>query len=174
VGEASPHARHGACASASFSVTASSPNNPANRCRHQCKNSKNDQYWAAAWRWHYPRNKEATETWAHRLIEAQRDPSSGQAAFLEHAEVWLECCREHVAFFRKNWRSLALLTRYLPQHHEIQAACPTFHSHVLVPALHVSGDMEMSLSGSLCRFATRTKRCIPCAARFACRPSSWR
>ena len=63
--------------------------------------------------------KTSTETWAHLLIDAQRYPSSGREAFLEHVEVWLDCCREHAAFFQKQWRSLALLTRHLPQHGEL-------------------------------------------------------
>lgn len=104
---------------------------------------------AAACTQQEPRNEGVTDTWTHRLIEAQRNPSSGQEAFLEHVEVWLECCREHAAFFQENWRSLALLTRHLPQHPEIQAGCPTFHSHALVPALQVSGDMEKSLRQAL-------------------------
>ena len=104
---------------------------------------------AAACTQQEPRNEGSTDTWTHRLIEAQRNPSLGQEPFLEHVDVWLECCREHAAFFQKNWRSLALLTRHLPQHPEIQAGCPTFHSHLLVPALQVSGDMEKSLRQAL-------------------------
>jgi hypothetical protein len=104
------------------------------------------------------RNQGPTETWTHRLIEAQRNPASGQEGFLECAEIWLECCREHVAFFQKSWRSLALLTRVLPHHPEIQSACPTFHSHVLVPALQVSGEMEKSLRQALASLGERANR----------------
>ncbi len=104
------------------------------------------------------RNQKATDTWMHRLIHAQRDPSSSQKAFIEHVEVWLECCRDHVAFFQKNWQSLALLTRHLPRHVEIQARCPTFCSHVLVPALHVSEDMERSLRKALALLGEKADR----------------
>ena len=102
--------------------------------------------------------EDATDTWTHRLIAAQGNPSSGQEAFIEHLEVWLECCREHVAFFQKNWRSLALLTRHLPQHPEFLAWCPTFHSHVLVPALQVSGEMEKSLRQALALLGEKANR----------------
>jgi hypothetical protein len=104
------------------------------------------------------RNERATDTWTHRLIEAQRNPSSGQEAFIEHLDVWLECCREHVAFFRKNWRSLALLTRNLPRHKETLAGCATFHSHVLVPALQTSADMERSLRQALALLGEKANR----------------
>jgi hypothetical protein len=98
---------------------------------------------------HEPGNKVLTDNWTHRLIEAQRDPPASQELFLKHVELWLECCSEHATFFHKNWRSLALLTRYLPQYPEVQAACPTFHSHVLFPALQISGEMEKSLRNAL-------------------------
>jgi hypothetical protein len=104
------------------------------------------------------RNEGATETWPHRLIEAQRNPPSGQELFIEHVDVWIECCLDHAAFFGKNWRSLALLTRHLPQYPEIQATCPTFHSRVLVPALQVSGDMEKSLRQALGLLAEKLDR----------------
>jgi hypothetical protein len=94
-------------------------------------------------------NEHTKDTWAHRLIDAQRDPASNQTRFLDDVEVWLECCRDHVAFFRKSWRSLALLTRVLPQSEEIKAACPTMYSHVLVPAMAVSGNLENSLRQAL-------------------------
>jgi len=93
-------------------------------------------------------NGPATESWTHRLIDAQRNPGSHQDAFIEHAEVWLECCQRHVAFFQKNWRSLALLTRHL-QHAETQARCPMFHSQVLVPALSISDNMQKSIGNAL-------------------------
>ncbi len=96
-----------------------------------------------------PGRKPPTDTWAHRLIDAQRNVSLGRKPFLESMEVWLECCREHVAFFQKNWRSLARLTRNLPRHNETALKCPTFYSHVLVPASHLSGDMERSLRHAL-------------------------
>ena len=107
---------------------------------------------------HERSDKGANDTWTHRLIEAQRNPASGQEAFLEHLDVWLECCREHAAFFNKNWRSLALLTRHLPQHPELRAASPTFHSHVLAPALQVSGEMEKSLRQALALLGEKAKR----------------
>lgn len=98
---------------------------------------------------HESQNEDTTDGWIHRLIEAQRDLASNQGAFIEHVDVWLECCQKHVSFYQKNWRSLALLTRNLPQHKEIQAQCPTFYSHVLVPALQVSEDMQKSLRKAL-------------------------
>lgn len=104
------------------------------------------------------RKDHGTDTWVHRLIEAQRSPSSNQEAFLDHLEVWLACCQEHVAFFQKNWRPLALLTRHLPQHGEMRARCPAFHSHVLVPALHVSEDMEKSLRTALALLGDKANR----------------
>lgn len=100
----------------------------------------------------------ATDTWTHRLIEAQRNPASDQETLIEYLDIWLECCRERVAFFRKHWRSLALLTRHLPQHPGLRATCPTFHSHVLAPALQVSGEMEKSLQQALGMLGEKAKR----------------
>jgi hypothetical protein len=102
--------------------------------------------------------KTGTDTWVHRLIDAQRDPASGQESFLEQVEVWLDCCREHLAFFQKNWRFLALLTRQLPHHGELRAACPTFHDHVLVPALQVSAEMEKSLRQALASLGEKANK----------------
>ncbi|MCL5097719.1 MAG: hypothetical protein M1608_09365 [Candidatus Omnitrophica bacterium] len=103
-------------------------------------------------------SKPATDTWVHRLIDVQRNPSSNQNAFIEYAEIWLECCQKHAAFFEKNWRSLALLTRNLPLYRETQARCPTFHSHVLVEALHVSADLEKSIRQALALLGNRATR----------------
>jgi hypothetical protein len=103
-------------------------------------------------------NQDKSDTWTHRLIEAQRNPEAGQEAFLKHLGAWLECCRKREAFFQQNWRSLALLTRHLPQHSGLQAECPTFHSHVLVPALQVSGEMEKSLRRALTSLGDKAKR----------------
>ena len=113
---------------------------------------------AAACTQHEQSDKRATDTWMHRLLEAQRHPATGQEAFLEYLDVWLERCREHVASFQKNWRTLDLLTRHLPKHPELRAACPTFHSHVLVPALQVSEEMEKSLRHALGLLGEKAKR----------------
>ena len=94
-------------------------------------------------------NKEATDTWTHRLIEAQLKPSSGQKRFLDKVEAWLDSCRDDAAFFQRNQRSLALLTRHMPEHREFQSSCPTFHSHVLVPAGQISDALEQSLRQAL-------------------------
>ena len=103
-------------------------------------------------------SKPGTDTWAHRLIEAQRGPASKQETFLDEVEVWLNCCLEHNAFFGKHWRSLALLSRHLPQHTQMKAVCPTFHSHVLVPALQISADLEKSLRQALGMFGEKVDR----------------
>jgi hypothetical protein len=105
-----------------------------------------------------PSNQDKTDTWAHRLIEAQRNPRSGQEAFIQPLDDWLACCRKEVALFQQNWHSLALLTRNLPQHPELQKGCPTFHSHVLVPALQVSGEMEKSLRQALAFLDDKAQR----------------
>lgn len=104
------------------------------------------------------RNELATDSWVHRLIDAQRNPSQGQESFLEHVDVWLESCRKHGSFFQKNWRSLALLTRYLPRHSEFRAKCATFYSDVLVPALQISHDMEKSLRQALASLGGKAER----------------
>ena len=104
------------------------------------------------------RSKHMTDTWTYHLIEAQRDPASNASAFIEHVEVWLECCQQHAAFFEKNWRSLALLTRHLPQYQEIRAAWATFHSDVLIPALQVSDEMSQSLRQALLLLGQRAKQ----------------
>jgi hypothetical protein len=105
-----------------------------------------------------PSNQDKTDTWTNRLIEAQRNPRSGQEAFIQHLDDWLACCRKEVALFQQNWHSLALLTRNLPQHPELQKGCPTFHSHVLVPALQVSGEMEKSLRQALAFLDDKAQR----------------
>ena len=84
------------------------------------------------------RNEQATDSWVHCLIDAQRNPLSDQDSFLKHLDVWLERCRKHASFFQENWRSLALLTLHLPRHNDFKAKCATFHSDVLVPALQIS------------------------------------
>jgi len=40
----------------------------------------------------------------------------------------------------------------------MQAGCPTFHSHVLVSALQISGDMEKSLRKALALLGEKTNR----------------
>ena len=104
------------------------------------------------------RKGDSMDTWTHWLINAQVNPSSDQETFLEHVDVWLECCGKHVAFFQKNWRTLALLTRSLPDYGEAQAGLGTFHAHVLVPAVHVSGDMEKSLRRALESLGAKANR----------------
>jgi hypothetical protein len=91
----------------------------------------------------------AASSWVGPLIEARNDPAAGQRAFQEHLEAWLECGRKHAAFFLKNWQSLALLTRHLPQHKELPAQCPRFHACVLEPAIHISTILEQSLGQAL-------------------------
>ncbi len=103
-------------------------------------------------------NEQATDSWVHRLLDAQRDPARSQASFLEHVDRWLENCRKHASFFQKNWRSLALLTRFLPRHSEFSAICGTFHSEVLVPALKISHDMEKSLRQALASLGDKAER----------------
>lgn len=104
------------------------------------------------------RNEQASDSWVHRLIDAQRNPSQGQEAFLEHIDSWLESCRKRASFFQKNWRSLALLTRYHPRHSEFKAECATFHSDVLIPALQISHDMEKSLRQALASLGVKAER----------------
>jgi hypothetical protein len=104
------------------------------------------------------RNESATDSWVHRLIDAQRNPSLGLEGFLEHVDVWLESCRKRASFFQKNWRSLALLTRHLPRHSELKGKCATFHSDVLVPALQISHDMEKSLRQALASIGDKAER----------------
>ena len=107
------------------------------------------QRMAATCTQHGTGNEKGTNTWVHRLIEAQRHPASHQEAFIHQVEVWLRRCKKHPSFFAGNWRSLALLTRSLPRHTETQLRCPTFHSHVLAQAMRVSEQMEKSLREAL-------------------------
>lgn len=103
-------------------------------------------------------NESQSDSWIHRLIDAQRYPAIHQKHLMEHMDIWLACCLEHAAFFQKNWRSLALLTRNLPQFHDTQVKCPTFRTQVLFPALHVSKDMETSIKEALAMVADNVNR----------------
>lgn len=76
-------------------------------------------------------------------------PYFDSSALEEDLEVWLECCEKHTAFFGKHWRSLALLTRSLPQDERTKTQAPTFHTHVLMPALSLSADLDKSVREAL-------------------------
>ena len=72
------------------------------------------------------------ESWVRWLIDARRDPTLHRSGLGEHLEAWIEGCRTHAAFFGRHWRSLALLTRSLPQHEQIKSEYPAFATHVLL------------------------------------------
>jgi hypothetical protein len=72
------------------------------------------------------------ESWVRWLIDARHDPTSRRFGLGEHLEAWIEGCRAHVAFFGRHWRSLALLTRSLPQHEQIKSEYSAFATHVLL------------------------------------------
>ncbi len=100
----------------------------------------------------------AKDTWTHRLIDALRDPSADEERFLDQAQAWVRHCLEQVAFFHKNWRSLALLTRALPQYGDLKGTCPTMHSQVLVPALQIDEELEKSLREALASLGEKANR----------------
>lgn len=79
-----------------------------------------------------PPADQQVESWVRWLIDARRDPASHRSGLGEHLEVWSEGCRTHAAFFGRHWRSLALLTRSLPQHEQIKSEYPAFATHVLL------------------------------------------
>ncbi len=94
-------------------------------------------------------NQKPADSWVYWLIEARRDPAAHPARFLEHVTAWLDGCAGSAAFFGKHWRSLALLTRSLPQAAEIKQRCPTFHLHVLMPATDFEAKLLASLGEAL-------------------------
>ena len=85
------------------------------------------------------------DSWVSRLIEARRAPATHQQALFDHLDVWFECFQRHAAFFEKQWRSLALLSRVLPCGPKIKERYPTFHANVLVPSLGLDPKLERSL-----------------------------
>lgn len=91
----------------------------------------------------------AKDSWVYWLIQARRDPVAQKDAFFEHADLWLECCQEHAAFFAKYWRSLALFTHSLPAYERLKEECPAFHSHALAPASNVSPGLAASIREAL-------------------------
>ena len=94
-------------------------------------------------------NNKKSDTWVHLLIEAQMNPATGRIAFIEHLEAWLECCLTHSEYFKKTWKSLALLTRNMLRYSEFQSQYPTVHSCVMGHAATISTDMEKSLKSAL-------------------------
>ena len=108
-------------------------------------------------------NPKPADSWIYWLIEARCDPVAHQASFLEHLTAWLDCCAESAAFFGKHWRSLALLTRSLPQTAQIKPQCPTFHSQVLMPATNFEAKLLASLGEALGFLSDATARVDPLA-----------
>jgi hypothetical protein len=94
---------------------------------------------------HEEQKQRAGDSWVSRLIEARRTPATHQQALFDHLEVWFECFQKHAAFFDKQWRSLALLSRVLPCGPKIKERCPAFHAQVLVPSLGLDPKLERSL-----------------------------
>jgi hypothetical protein len=94
---------------------------------------------------HEEQKQRPGDSWVSRLVEARRAPAAHQQALFDHLDVWFECFQEHSAFFGKQWRSLALLSRVLPCGPKIKVRCPTFHAQVLVPSLGLDPKLERSL-----------------------------
>lgn len=90
-----------------------------------------------------------TESWVRGLIDARRDPAFHRSEFFENLEVWLGGCRDHAVFFGRHWRSLALLTRTLPQHERIKSDYPALFSHVLLAADNLPGKLVQSMREAL-------------------------
>jgi hypothetical protein len=97
---------------------------------------------------HTPKQK-PEDTWVYWLIEARRDRTSHQAQFLQHTQAWLDCGFQSPAFFGQHWRSLALLTRALPQAARIKDQCPTFNLQVLMPEANIEPKLLASLGEAL-------------------------
>ncbi len=75
-----------------------------------------------------------------------------------------------VLVLNRNWQAINIRT---PQDAFCQMATN------VATALEIEGEEphsapSLGTNGSRCRFATATTPCGPCAARSACRPSSWR
>ena len=94
---------------------------------------------------HEEEKQRPADSWVSRLIEARRAPATQRQALIDHLDVWFECFHTHVAFFDKQWRSLALLSRVLPCGPKIKERYPTFHAQVLVPSLGLDPKLERSL-----------------------------
>jgi hypothetical protein len=89
------------------------------------------------------------DSWITWLLEARRAPAKHKGTLFDHLDVWFECLQKHGAFFEKQWRSLALLTRVLPARLRYKARFPVFHAHVLVPSLGLDAKLEQSLREAL-------------------------
>lgn len=111
-----------------------------------------------------PESTRPDQSWPARLIDAIRDPSTRREQFLKHLEVWLQACREHGAFFTKQWRLLAVLTRSLPQHERIKTDYPSFSTRVLQSAGALPGGQAKCVREALAALELDAARVAPMPA----------
>jgi hypothetical protein len=104
------------------------------------------------------------DSWVFHLIDACHGPAAAKTGFLEHADVFVECSCSHGAYFAKRWRSLALLTRSLPDIETLAARCPTFCAHVLTPAAQLPERLEWSVRNAFASLGSEVGRLSPMPA----------